>query len=93
MTQELTNIIELIKAGQYELAYELFKGNPSIYEDCSEEEFFNGLIRAFQYNNRLSDNYIPDYNKWKNNCPNRKAWLGHFYGLYYEGHAKYDSII
>ena len=39
MTTELTNIIQLIKAKEFELAYQLMIGNPWIYMDCSDEEF------------------------------------------------------
>lgn len=39
MTPELTNIIQLIKAKEFELAYQLLIGNPWIYMDCSDEEF------------------------------------------------------
>lgn len=52
MDRELENIIELIKSKEFELAYQLLIGNPSIYMDCSDEDFAE-IHQAFfpQYDN------------------------------------------
>lgn len=73
MTQELTNIIELLKAEEFNLAYELLKGDPSIYEDCSDDEFFIDFYNCFgKYDDEDNDERSI---KWRNNCNSRKDWI------------------
>lgn len=60
MTPELTNIIQLIKAKEFELAHQLLIGNPWIYMDCSINDF-NMIWKAYKPE---YENIVLDCNEW-----------------------------
>lgn len=71
MTKELTNIIQLIKAKEFELAYQLLIGNPWIYMECCIDDF-NELFKA--YKPEYKD--IPlDHDDWIFTCPDRTSHI------------------